>query len=177
VISESNIRTETPVYTANGQLLGTVQEVRDATIIVNRLPPPGDTIARTNADTVYCQQGVTSDRGSVAARGKQLGIEDSYQRARPNFEADFATRASAVLGDDTQGRTFAHAEPTYRAGFMAGHDLHYEGRTFEDVEPDLRREYETSITDTGEHTSVGEDWARLREEIRAGFRAARGCLD
>jgi len=177
VISETTIPTEAPVYTANGQLLGTVQEVRDATIIVNRQPPSGDTVARTTADTADCQEGVTSVGGSVAARNHRLSIEDRYQRARPHFEADFATRKSAMIGDQGQGRTFAHAEPNYRAGFMAGHDLRYEGRTFEDVEPDLRREYETSITDTGEHTSGGAAWERLREEIRDGFRAARSRLD
>jgi hypothetical protein len=102
-----------------------------------------------------------------------VSIEERYRRARPGFEADFAARTAGAAGEWGRRRTFAQAEPNYRAGFMAGHDLSYEGRSFEEVEPELRREYETSITDAGERTTGGAGWERLREEIRAGFRAAR----
>jgi len=71
-------------------------------------------------------------------------------------------------------RTFAQAEPNYRAGFTAAHDERYSGRQFEDAEPELRREYETRSTGTtGRTTGSGDNWEHLREEIRSGWNRAR----
>src|SRR4051794_25410562 len=119
------------------------------------------------------QRNATSDSDAAVAQDGQMSIEDRYQRARPGFAADFAGRVPAAPDNAVGGRSFAQAEPNYRAGFMAGQDLQYDGRTFEEVEPDLRREYESSVTGTGEQITDCTAWERLREEIRAGFHAAR----
>jgi hypothetical protein len=103
------------------------------------------------------------------------GIEDRYRWARPGFEADFATRTAVAADEWGRRRSFAQAEPNYRAGFLAGHNLQYAGHTFEDIEPELRHEFETSIGAASERARGSTHWERLREEIRAGFHAARRC--
>jgi hypothetical protein len=56
--------------------------------------------------------------------------------------------------------------PTYERGYAAGADARYASRSFEEVEPELRRAYETEAP-------AGDPWDRLREEVREGFRRAR----
>lgn len=175
MISEKDMGTGAPVYTSNNLSGSKIQEQRGAPI-VNRQPIPDLTVTRMGGAMGHGQRDATSDSSTTVAQDVRMSIEDSYQRARPGFEADFAGRAQAEADKTGAGRAFAQAEPNYRAGFMAGHDLQYEGRTFEEIEPDLRREYETSVTGTGEQITDGAAWERLREEIRAGFHAARNAL-
>jgi hypothetical protein len=101
---------------------------------------------------------------SDTVRKQRVDVDENYQRARPGFEQEFNARK------DRGNRTFAQAEPNYRTGFTAAHDERYAGRRFEDVEPELRREYETRSTGT---TRAGETWEHLRQEIRSGWNRAR----
>lgn len=95
-------------------------------------------------------------------RREHVDVDEHYRQARPGFEQEFRGRAKGTQ------RTFAQAEPNYRAGFTAAHDARHEGRAFEDAEPELRREYETSATGAG-----GDSWEQLREEVRSGWNRAR----
>jgi uncharacterized protein (TIGR02271 family) len=91
-------------------------------------------------------------------RREQVDVERHYNEARAGFERHFAGRGGG------EGRTFADAEPNYRSGFSAGSDARYAGREFDEIEPELRQS----------HGSGGGSWAQLRDEIRAGWDAARG---
>jgi uncharacterized protein (TIGR02271 family) len=108
----------------------------------------------------------TSEQRQVSdtVRKQNVDVDENYQRARSGFEQEFTSRK------DRGSRTFAQAEPNYRAGYTAAHDERYAGRRFEDVEPELRREYETRSTGT---TGSGESWEHLRQEIRSGWNRAR----
>jgi uncharacterized protein (TIGR02271 family) len=99
---------------------------------------------------------------SDTVRKQRVDVDENYSQARAGFEQEFQTRAQGGQ------RTFEQAEPNYRAGFAAAHDERYTDRAFEDAEPELRREYETSATRTG-----GDGWEQLREEVRSGWNRAR----
>jgi uncharacterized protein (TIGR02271 family) len=99
---------------------------------------------------------------SDTVRKQRVDVDENYQRARSGFEQEFAGRK------DRGTRSFAQAEPNYRAGFTAAHDERYANRQFEDAEPEMRREYETRTPSTG-----GDTWEQLREEIRSGWNRAR----
>jgi uncharacterized protein (TIGR02271 family) len=99
---------------------------------------------------------------SDTVRKQRVDVEENYRQARTGFEQEFNART------DRGSRTFAEAEPNYRAGFTAAHDERHAGRQFEEAEPELRREYETSTTGTG-----GGAWERLLEEVRSGWNRAR----
>jgi len=121
-------------------------------------------------------------------RREHVDVERHFQQVRANFQQEFDTRRTSANDEWSRSRTFEQAEPNYRAGFTAGHDLRYQDRQFEDIEPDLRREYETSASSTTGGTRSGsssttttgsggsDTWERLREEIRSGFHAARGRM-
>jgi len=122
-----------------------------------------------NKEAMTEQQTITD-----TVRREHVDVERHFQEARSSFQQDFQTRAAGT------GRTFEQAEPNYRAGFTAGHDLRYQGRQFEEIEPDLRREYETSASSTTGGTrsgsTGGDTWDRLRDEIRTGFHSARNRM-
>lgn len=98
-----------------------------------------------------------------------------YQRVRGYFAQDFSARQTDEPDSADGERTFAQAEPNYRVGFDAGGDLRYAGQTFEEIEPELRHEYETRDRGSGGPATTAQEapWERLREEIRVGFRRAR----
>ena len=125
--------------------------------------------------------------GSSAAQGTSPAAPDAggshpaayrrYEEVRDRFVADFAARrgSAAETGDDE--RTFAEAEPNYRAGYDAGIDLRYEGQHFAAIEAALRHEYETRVRETPPHQHPEPEdsatWAQLRAEIEFGFDMAR----
>ena len=106
-------------------------------------------------------------------RREQVEVEEAYNQRRGEFQQHFQQRQAAVqTGGTTQGvtggrtRTFEEAEPNYRTGFTAAHDERYQGREFDEIEPDLR----------GRHNATaggGAGWEHLREEIREGWNRAR----
>jgi hypothetical protein len=54
-------------------------------------------------------------------------------------------------------------------GLVAGQDSRNAGRSFEEVEPELRRDYEAERAGSDR----GDPWDDLREQVRAGFAQAR----
>jgi uncharacterized protein (TIGR02271 family) len=110
-------------------------------------------------------------------RRTAVDVDRHFAEARAGLEQTFAARQATATDEWGRGRTFAHAEPNYRAGFTAAHDARYQGREFEEIEPQLRSEYETSALGTvsGDRDIAGNGdvWSKLREEIREGWQAAR----
>ncbi len=112
---------------------------------------------------VVIEKDAVSEQRQVTdtVRKQRVDVDKAYQEARTGIEQAHTTSAAAT------GRTFAQAEPNYRAGFNAAHDERHAGRAFEDVEPDLR----------ARHAAEGNDesvWEQLRQDIRAGWDKARG---
>jgi hypothetical protein len=99
-------------------------------------------------------------------RKQRVEVDENYQRARSGFQQHFQQGQGKAGGK----RTWEEAEGNYQIGWLAGIDQRYAGRKFDDIEPDLRQEYQARSKGTGS----GDDWKRLREEIREGWRRARG---
>jgi uncharacterized protein (TIGR02271 family) len=116
---------------------------------------------------VVVDRDVVTERETVSdtVRKEHVDVDENYRRAREGFRKHFEGRRGDLRGTAVDTRTFEDAEQNYRRGFEAAHDRRHAGRSFEDVEPELRRE----------HRSTGDDdaWERLREEIREGFDRAR----
>jgi len=117
----------------------------------------------------------TTDRQMVSdtVRREQVEVDKNYERAQPKLQQHFNNRARAVGGSaTTTNRTWETAEPNYRFGFNSGYDQRFRGRKFEEVEPELRREWETTTTTRG--TTGGDNrWDLLREEVQEGFDRSR----
>jgi len=101
-------------------------------------------------------------------------ISDTVRKERVHVDEHYTRERAALQQHYTQNRgragqpPFEQAEPNYRLGFDAGYDERYRDRDFDAVEPDLRREYESR------GTSSGDSWEHLRSEIREGWNRARG---
>jgi len=166
-------------------------ELRREEVTVNRVDVPDRPIAAGDVDTAFEEGTIrvpvrgeeaivqkeavvtgevvvnreqTSDRQTISdtIRKERVDVDENYARDRASFEEHFAGRRSG-LGARADTRTFADAEPNYRAGYAAAHDERFAGRSFEDAEPDLRRTH-----------GQGHSWEELREEVREGWTRARG---
>jgi len=107
-------------------------------------------------------QTVEREEVQETLRHERVQVDENYKKARADFQQHYTAN---------RGRSghppFEEAEGTYRTGFRAAHDKDYSSREWDDVEPDLRREWESS-------GKRGGNWETLREEIREGWTRARG---
>ena len=71
-----------------------------------------------------------------------------------------------------QGRRQLSGGGAYQYGYDAGRSERYRGREFEEVESQLRGEYEDRHRE--ERGGIAGLWERFREEIRTGWNRARG---
>lgn len=102
-------------------------------------------------------------------RKEEVNVDDTYNKLRDNFKQDFEGRRTRQVGGRPQ--EFTEVEPRYRYGVEAAHDTRFRGRKWNEVEPEVRREYETRTKTVS--TQGNDAWAQLREEIREGFERVR----
>ena len=113
-------------------------------------------------------------------RRERVEVDEQYNQHRSGFQQHFGQRQQQA-----GGRSWEEAEPNYQYGYMAARNDQHQGRQFEDVESDLRTDYQqrfggqTGQSSTGStggtSTGGGSDmWERLREEVREGWTRARG---
>lgn len=100
-------------------------------------------------------------------RRERVDVDKAFDEARTGFRQDFDKRRTT--GKGKANRTYDQAEPNYRMGFQSAHDQRFSGQKFEDAEPELRREWEST-----DRRSSGESWEHLRDEIREGWSQVRG---
>ena len=75
----------------------------------------------------------------------------------------FRSHHKSTYGDS--GRDFGHHEPAYRLGHRYGTSGEHRGRSFGDLEPEMRRSYEKKH---GQGT-----WGRVKDAARHAFRHSR----
>ena len=111
----------------------------------------------------------TTERETISdtVRKERVHVEEHYTRERAALQEHY-TKNRGKTGQ----RPFEEAEPNYRMGFDAAYDERYQGRDFDAVEPDLRRDWEARRTGRG--GGGGDSWEQLRSEIREGWNRARG---
>ncbi|HET7769440.1 MAG TPA: YsnF/AvaK domain-containing protein [Chloroflexota bacterium] len=93
-------------------------------------------------------------------RKQHVEVDRDYERHRNDFRSHFDT-----LRADASSEGWDDSEGNYRYGWAAGRAARYAGKSFEDVEGDLRTTYYADTEDAR--------WQRLREQVREGFRRAR----
>jgi uncharacterized protein (TIGR02271 family) len=108
--------------------------------------------------------------GEVHTEGEHVGTDTDYAITRsrweddmPGYRADFERRNS---GGDYG--TWNDWEPRYRWGHEMRNDPRYRGRNWDEVEPDLRRDWEARYSDT--------PWDRAREGMRGMWASDRTSM-
>jgi len=134
---------------------GTIRvPVRGEEAVVTKEAVVTGEVAVTKAQTTEHQE----IRDTV--RRQDVDVDENYRRARTGFQEHFKQRGWG------KRRTWDQAEPNYRYGYLAAQDNRYANQDWDQAEPALRRDYQGAET--------GDTWDELREEIREGWRRARG---
>ena len=113
----------------------------------------------------------TTERQQIAdtVRRERVEVDENYNQYRSGFQQHFNQRQQQA-GGQSGTRTWEEAEPNYQYGYMAARNDQYQGRQFEDVEPDLRSDYQRRFDSSDDPSG----WERLRAEVREGWSRARG---
>ena len=69
-------------------------------------------------------------------------------------------------GAHLSGVTYDRAQPAYHLGYAAAHNPDYRGRTFDDVEPDLRRGWGDDVRAQHGEWTTARDYVRVAYERR-----------
>jgi hypothetical protein len=89
-------------------------------------------------------------------RREVVEVDEHYDKARAAYQQGLAKRPGAPKPEE--------AEPYFRTGYAAAIDERYAGKTFEEVEPELRQA--AGVADESA-------WERIKREVREGFTGAR----
>jgi uncharacterized protein (TIGR02271 family) len=87
-------------------------------------------------------------------------VDDDWDAHRDRYRNDWQQRYGA------QGGRWEDAEPHYRFAHQSAHDRRFQGREFHDVEPELRRDWESRGSQT--------PWDTVSNWVREGWERARG---
>jgi hypothetical protein len=80
------------------------------------------------------------------------------------YEANFLTHYQRTFGES--GSRYENYSPAYQFGARTAGQERYRGKSFNDVESDLRRDYETS--------NPGSSWERMKDAVRYGWDRVTG---
>ncbi len=110
--------------------------------------------------------------GAVAGAvgGWWAGREVAESAAGYSGDADTHHRSRFELGQDTTRGDFAsydHARPLYQLGYVAAQNPDYHGRSFNDVEPDLKRGWSPDM-----ENQYGS-WDNARGAVNSAYDSAR----
>ncbi len=97
-------------------------------------------------------------------RRQRVEVDEKYREARGDLAQAHAARQQSATDDWGRGRTFEQAEPHYRTGYTAAHDERYADRDFDEIEPEMRRDYEMNVT-TQNYKTVGTSGATDSGEL------------
>jgi uncharacterized protein (TIGR02271 family) len=156
------------------------EEIDDPSVVeVIRIPLRGEEPVITTTPVVTSEvvisRTVESEQQIVTrtVRSTDVTVEErlnaAYAQSRQAFEEHFTRRQRSLAepgGATLRARSFGDAEQNYRAGFLAGHDERYAGRSFEEIQPELRLRDEPAEREPGLLDQI-------RDEVRVGFARAR----
>jgi uncharacterized protein (TIGR02271 family) len=126
-----------------------VEEVRVTKDVGERSETIRDTVRRQEVEVEDLGQG---SRGAAATGGIGSYTDD--------FRNDFQTRYG------TSGGSYEDYEPAYTYGYTAANDPRYQGRSWDDVESDLRNDYGRRYPNS--------TWERMKDAIRYGWDKVTG---
>jgi uncharacterized protein (TIGR02271 family) len=127
-----------------------VEEVRINKEAAERTETVRDTVRRTEVEVENLGQGTT---GTQTQRGATANLDDEFQR-------DFQSRYGS------SGANYSDYSPAYQYGYEAASDPRYQGRSWDDVESDLRNDYDQRYP--------GSAWERMKDSIRYGWDKVTG---
>lgn len=130
---------------------------------------------RGNLEKIGEGAGAMAGKAADMAMGMSATLMRSAADTLSEWWSGSQARAAANSWDDEQERTsrqhfesagadrsFDDVRPLYQFGHVAGQNPEYQGRSFSDVEPELRRAWESDRNRSGE-------WPELRGYVGFGY--------
>jgi hypothetical protein len=100
--------------------------------------------------------GTGYDRGTSSGMGYEEGTTTGPQRG---YTADFRNDYNSYYG--SRGRDYSYYEPGYRYGYDLAHNPAYQGRTWSDIESQVRQDWE--------RTHPNNAWGDFKDSIRRAW--------
>jgi len=122
-----------------------VEEVRVGKEVTDRTETISDTVRRTDVDVDNLATGKLS--------GSSSGANDPF---RTHYQTHYANT----------GRAYDDYAPAYQYGSTLANDTRYKGRDWSAIEPDARRDWETSHR--------GSAWENFKDAVRHGWESVTG---
>jgi uncharacterized protein (TIGR02271 family) len=122
-----------------------IEEVHVGKEVTDRTETIQDTVRRTDVDV--------DNLGSGRLTGSAPGSNDPF---RTHYQTHYAST----------GRSYDEYAPAYQYGSTVGGDARYSGRDWSAIEPDVRRDWETSHR--------GSAWENFKDAVRHGWESVTG---
>ncbi|HEX4748313.1 MAG TPA: YsnF/AvaK domain-containing protein [Bryobacteraceae bacterium] len=141
-----------------------VEEVRVSKDVAERTETVRDTVRRQEVQVEDLGEGkhtsaAASATGRVPNEGRGPGTTATGDY-REDFRRDFQTRYAA------SGGRYEEYEPAYQYGYTAANDPRYQGRSWDEVESDLRSDYGRRYPNS--------TWEKIKDSIRYGWDKVTG---
>ncbi len=103
-----------------------------------------------------------SQHGAMQTAGKLTTAEDGSGAYATGGAQIGDTRVEGALSMDSASDGFARARPGYQLGYVARQNPAYRGRSFTEVEPELRKVWESRAKTEGGSSSSSSSWPEVR---------------
>jgi uncharacterized protein (TIGR02271 family) len=113
---------------------------------------------RSDWDTRYSNNGVSTWDKMKAA------IRRGWDKITPDTDSDSAYRSHYDSNYASSGGSYDDYEPAYRYGSQMRGDARYQGRNWDEVESDLRSDWDTRYSRNGVST-----WEKMKAAVRHGW--------
>jgi uncharacterized protein (TIGR02271 family) len=153
---------EEPVVSKQARV---VEEVRISKDASERTETVRDTVRHTEVNVENLSDAGTSAASASSSAAQSASgyarnaMSDTGAAAQQTYDEDFRTDYNQRYG--SSGQPYDFYAPSYEYGYRMASDPRYKGRSFEDVESDLRQDYGMRYP-----TST---WERMKDAIRYGW--------
>jgi uncharacterized protein (TIGR02271 family) len=145
---------EEPVVSKQARVVEEVRVRKDAT---ERTETVRDNVRRTEVNVENVTPGKTGATGNTATGNTATGSASGT--ALGANEEEFRRHYTSTYG--TSGESYDTYRPGYAYGYEMANDPRYQGRSFDDVESDLRTDYSQRYPNS--------TWERIKDSVRYGW--------
>ena len=137
-----------------------VEEVRVGKDVSERTENVRDTVRRTEVNVEQLPGGSATGAGAATASRGTTGSGTTAEYDDSDFRSDFQNRYA------TGGAKYDTYLPAYRYGYDMASDPRYQGRSFEEVESNLRTDYGQRYPNS--------TWEKMKDAVRYGWDKVTG---
>lgn len=122
--------------------------------------PKSQHAAMQSAGEIETDTGHSGTGSGGAQLGASARIGDTKVRGGANLET--SSNRERTTSPESASDGFARARPGYQLGYVARQNPAYQGRSFNEIEPELRKVWESRAHTEGSADSSGGSWPEVR---------------